>query len=258
MFGILAVNSFPSDVERAQQDEEYLEKFIKENQKFIKISAYKAVGHFITENDDEWSVSLIAFHEAVRSYAPSKGSFKAFAALVIKRRLADYYDSQARHRAEISLEPESMDGDVEDETATPLQLEVRAESARLSEQQAASISGSAAIRDEILAAQEILGRYGFSFFDLTDCSPKSEKTKKSCVRAVVTLLQNRDLLEKMRDSRALPAKEITKRSGLPRKILERHRKYIIAAAEIMDGEYPLLREYLDDIRKALRDESSCS
>ena len=45
--------------------------------------------------------------------------------------------------------------------------------------------------------------------------------------------------------------ELAKKAGVHKKILERHRKYIIAAAEILNGEYPLLAEYMNYIRKAL-------
>jgi RNA polymerase sigma factor len=42
---------------------------------------------------------------------------------------------------------------------------------------------------------------------------------------------------------------IEKNTNVPRKILERHRKYIIAAIEILSGEYPYLADYLRYIRE---------
>lgn len=246
MFILAAFNDAFSPVKKAQQDEKYLNQFILENKRFIKSSASRATGRFITESDDEWSVALIAFHEAVRSYDDTKGNFKSFAALVIKRRLTDYMISQSRHQSEISLEPETMDGNVEDETASPLELEVRSKSAEISE-----VQESTAIKDEIEAVQQLLARYGFSFFDLTECSPKAEKTRSVCAKAVATLLKNPELFQKMRDSGSLPMKELLRISGLSRKVVERHRKYIIAAAEIMNGEYPLLKDYMEYIREAV-------
>lgn len=246
MFILAAFTDAFSPVKKAQQDEEYLNQFILENRRFIRSTASRATGRFITESDDEWSVALIAFHEAVRSYDDSKGSFRSFAALVIKRRLVDYMASQTRHQLEIYVEPESMDGNVEEETASPFQLEVRSKSAEISEMQ-----DGTAIRDEIEAVQQILGRYGFSFFDLTECSPKAEKTKAVCAKAVAALLKNPELFRKMQEGRSLPMKELLKLTGLPKKVVERHRRYIIAAAEIMNGEYPLLKEYMEYIREAL-------
>ena len=45
--------------------------------------------------------------------------------------------------------------------------------------------------------------------------------------------------------------ELLALTRVQKKVLERHRRYIIAAAEILNGEYPLLREYMNYIRKAL-------
>lgn len=255
MFLFFTLNDPLSNVERAQQDEEYLNEFIKENKKFIMVNTFKTMRHFVTESDDEWSVTLMAFHEAIRSYDVSKGKFKSFAALVIKRRLTDYIISQSRHQSEIFLEPETMDGNLDDEeNATPIQLELRTKSAELSMQQE-----NTDIRDEIDAMQRILEIYGFTFFDLTECSPKAEKTKNMCAKAVVVLLTHPELLRKMRGSGSLPIKEILKQTDVPKKVLERHRKYIIATAEIMNGDYTLLKEYMEYIRKALKEyESSCS
>jgi len=99
--------------------------------------------------------------------------------------------------------------------------------------------------------QKLLSRYGFSFFDLTDCSPKAGKTKTACAQAVAYLLQDENLIRKMQETCMLPIKEILQHTKISRKILERYRKYIIAATEILNGEYPLLAEYMNYIRKAL-------
>ena len=99
--------------------------------------------------------------------------------------------------------------------------------------------------------QGILQLYGFSFFDLADASPKTEKTRKSCGQAVRTLIATAILMAQMRLKRLLPIKELSEASGVIRKILERHRKYIIAAAEILDGDFPILAGYMAFIKKEL-------
>ena len=144
-----------------------------------------------------------------------------------------------------------MDGDVDEEDPTALQMEIRRKEAELSGSSAGGSPDKSAVRDEIEAVQELLQEYGFSFFDLADCSPKAEKTKKQCAQAVIALLEDPELFRRMRSTKALPTKEIIRVSGVSKKILERHRKYIIAAAEILNGEYPLLAEYMNYIRKAL-------
>ena len=53
----------------------------------------------------------------------------------------------------------------------------------------------------------------------------------------------------MRLKKMLPIKELYEVSGVVKKILERHRRYIIASAEILDGDFPILASYLDYIRR---------
>ncbi len=231
-----------------RKDPALRDKYIAENKKFILGCAYKAVKHFVTESDDEWSIALIAFNEAIDSYDETRGTFEGFASLVIKRRLVDYIRSESRFSGEVLTEPKIMDGDLdEEEDPTAHQLEVRKRTGELSVDDVGKLS----VRDEIEAMQLVLKDYDFSFFDLADCSPKAEKTKKNCAQVVAVLLKEEPLFRKMRGNRTLPIKELCEFSQVPRKILERHRKYIIAAAEIMHGDFPLLVEYLGYIREAL-------
>lgn len=93
--------------------------------------------------------------------------------------------------------------------------------------------GSTPVQDEIAAVQELLGHYGFSFWDLAECSPKAEKTKAACAKVVVELLKDPELFQKMRTSKSLPVKELLAMTKVQKKILERHRRYIIAAAAVL-------------------------
>ncbi len=239
-------------ISEIKKDESLYSQFIEDHKRFILASACKAVGHFVTESDDAYSVALIAFHEAADSYEENKGDFHAFAALVIKRRIYDHIKSEARFNHEIAVDPGAMDGDVEDETSeTAIHLEVRKKEAQLSDEYTENRPGTNSMRDEIDAVQQIFRKYGFSFSDLKACSPKAEKTKKACAQAVIILLKNEELFTKMRSQKMLPIKEIREICAIPRKILDRHRKFIIASAEIMKGEYPLLGEYMRYVRNMM-------
>lgn len=59
---------------------------------------------YITKSDDEWSVVLSAFAQAIDNYNIGKGSFYSFAELVIRRRLIDYVRSVAEAR-ELGVTP---------------------------------------------------------------------------------------------------------------------------------------------------------
>ena len=54
--------------------------------------------------DDELSIAMIAFHEAVQGYSRVRGSFLKYAALTIKSRLIDYHRREQRHRNAVSLD----------------------------------------------------------------------------------------------------------------------------------------------------------
>lgn len=240
------------DVTLIRNDEEALNRFIEEHRRFILASAYKATGHFVTESDDEYSVALIAFHEAVKAYEAEKGDFHAFAALVIRRRLIDHLKAQQGTMREILTDPYVMDGDVDEEDPElAYELEVRRRQAELSEGTTENRPGTGPMRDEIEAVQGILREYGFSFSDLAECSPKAGKTKEVCAKAVAFMLKNPELIAKMREGHTLPIKEIEKNLRVPRKILERHRRFIIASTEILNGEYPLLGEYMSYVRSMM-------
>ena len=194
----------------AKTDEQALGNLIADQKSWILRCCADVTHRYITDSDDEWSVALLAFHEAVQDYEAEKGPFPAFASVVIRRRLLDDIRSQWRHKGEIHVLP----GELEEEPDR-------------------GIDTAQAAREEIAAAQDILRPYGFSFFDLAESSPKAEKTKAACCSAVVALLRSEELLEKMRRNKALPMKELEKASGVARKILDRHRRYIIAAAKIL-------------------------
>ncbi len=226
----------------ARRSEEAMNRFIEENRSFVLRCASKTCRRFITENDDEYGVALEAFLEAVRTYNESAGHFDGFAALVIRRRLMDFFDSQSRHRREIAAGNSMTWDDEEDETSS-----VIAEAQKVLIRDAAD--DPTAIREEIEDLGNVLKGYGFSFFDLAEASPKAAKTKHCCARAVNWMLELAERVLQMRKTRTLPTGVMAKTLDIARKILERHRRYIIAATEILDGDYPHLAEYMDYIRK---------
>lgn len=227
----------------AKTDERKMESLIERNNLFILKCASDASQRYISKSDDEWSVALTAFSQAIHDYQLERGGFPSFAELVIRRRLVDYFRNQARHQAEILASPEIFEsGPLEESPQPALQAAI---SKRL------SLSEPGDLRLEIETASRTFSRYGFSFFDLASCSPKAQKTKTACAKAVACLLKNPLLLSDLRSSRQLPIKVIEKNTQIPRKILDRHRKYIIAAAEVLSGEYPGLAEYMRFIRKEL-------
>ena len=251
----MASDDLAESAYKSKTDEEYLAGFIDKNRQFILRLASKAVNRYITESDDEFSIAMMAFYEAVKAYSSEKGQFSHFAALVIKRRLLDYRDSEARHSAEFPVEPFVMDGEVDEESeSSSLQFEMRASSQESwGRFNAEDIPGSLTVKDEIDVMQQILKGYGFSFYDLIESSPKAEKTKQCTAIVISCLVRSEDLMDFLRRNKALPIKELSGETKVKRKILDRHRKYIIAAAEILSGDFPMLAEYLGFVREVMKE-----
>ncbi len=242
------MENLEQEVLLAKEDEARLTRLIESRQPWILRCASDTVHRYVTTSDDEWSVALWAFAEAVRDYETEKGKFLTFASVVIRRRLLDYLRGEKRREAEITAAPDAFEGAAEDGEEDGLRRQIRQQVAR--DAMAAQAQDTAAqAREEIAEVQEILARYGFSFFDLKDCSPKAGKTKDGCARAVRALLADPSLLDRLRKSGTLPMKELSAASGVGRKILDRHRRYLIAAAEILAGDFPLLSGYMAYIRK---------
>lgn len=210
--------------QKAAGSREYLEQFIAENESFILQQACYGCGHIVDKSSDEWSISLIAFAQAVDTYKPDKGSFASYARLLIRSRLIDHFRSQSRHYPEVQMAPEDM---------TEFREKDRGES----------------LKDEIMTLNECLEAYGISFTELEKYSPKKGRTRRACGQILNYMAEHPELCDDMKRKKLFPVKEVEKNLKVHRKIMERHRKYLITAVEILSGDYPELAEYLVSIRK---------
>lgn len=201
-------------------DRNDLDELIKEWEFFILKTAVGVKKGSIHKQDEEWSIALDAFLEAVRRYDWERGGFLSYAQRLIHHRLVDHYRKEGRKNHEIPLDSDAMEHFGQDDF-------FRRD-----------------LRDEIESLSWVLQLYGLDFDDLAMASPKSKKTKCACGKVLRYLKANPHLLSQLREQGLLPVKNLQENTGVPRKTLERHRKYLIAAAEIITGEYPYLSEYI--------------
>ena len=94
-----------SQVYAAKEDMEAADRLIGSYLPFIRSETAKYLKRqLIEENDDELSIAMIAFHEAIRGYAKGRGAFLPFASMLIKSRLTDHMRRERRHRGHVSLD----------------------------------------------------------------------------------------------------------------------------------------------------------
>ncbi|NCA68148.1 MAG: hypothetical protein EOM87_08830, partial [Clostridia bacterium] len=100
---------------RASSDPRLLTDFIEKETNYIIGCTSKAAKKYISKNDDEWSVALIAFSDAVRTYNAEKGGFFNYAEIIIKNRLTDYYRTMQKYKAEFPVNPSVFNCEPEDD-----------------------------------------------------------------------------------------------------------------------------------------------
>lgn len=184
--------------------------------------------------DDEVSVGLIALNEAIDRYrAESGASFAAFAQMVIRRRLIDYFRRESG-RKEVpftELEHEDDEGGI----WSPVELGRAQEIDRDRREQEDR-------RGEITEFQELLAPYGVTLQDLVRQSPQHTDARERAVAVARAIAANPEWVAHLRAHHALPLRDLEARGdlGVSRKTVERQRKFIIAVAVIlMEGLHSL-------------------
>ena len=222
----------------AKEDNHAADDLIRRYLPFIRAESSKFMGKICTESDDEFSIAMIAFHEAIIGYSWDRGAFLTYAAMLIRNRLIDYTRKEKRHQGNLSLDI----ADGEDERTLLDQVadgrDVFAESFNLE-----------ATQQEIAELAGVLQTFGVSFADVADHSPKQERTKETCLAAIRYAMANRHLLDELLQTRKLPLTELVREAGCDRKTLERHRKYVLAMLVIQTNGYEIIRGHLRHVWK---------
>lgn len=223
------------------------ESLVRRYTPFVLRVASQAAGRYVElGRDDEASVALVAFNEAIDRYDPARGaSFLGFAATVISRRLVDHFRHDLARRREVPLSvlggsaaevPGVSAEGPPGESEIALSLAERA----YREQEEAQ-----ARREEVRRYRELLAAYGISLAELVRVSPRHADARRRAVAAARLLARQPELSAHLRAKGELPLRSLERVTGLSRKTLERQRKYIIAVALILLEDLPYLEAYLE-------------
>lgn len=219
----------------ARNDAQAMNDLISDYRPFILASASRICKRTIDpDNDDEYSTAMLAFYEAIRLYEPSRGAFLAFARSVIRTRLIDGFRKVRRRLPEVALDDEP-EGDESHRTDPTAKAAVEAFQRETQVQER---------REEIARFKVELAAWDLTLRELADASPKAAKTKTACGALVREMLADEALKVSFLKTRQLPIAALCQRSGVPRKIAERHRRYIVSAILVLGGDYPYMAEHL--------------
>jgi len=226
------------DVTLAQQgDLDVRNELIKNYIPFISQVTSKVCKRFIDPSkDDEFSVAMEAFDEAISKYTFGKGSsFLSFADLVIRRRVIDFIRKEAKHRGQLSFE-HTGDGEEEtDQTAIETQVSI---------QQYELDYDASLRREEINHYKEKLKEFKIDLMELPDISPKHVDARQNAIEVARTVVNNSRLCQLFLEKRKLPMKDLMAEVAVSRKTVERNRNYIVAIIILLLEDYQYLHSYL--------------
>ncbi len=219
-------------LEEARNNTEKRNRIIEQYTPFILKTASEYSNKYIDPGkDEEFSVSLLAFNEAIDSYDSTRGiSFFSFARTVIRRRLVDHYRKNKKKYRELPM--------------TVLENENSYMEYELSEKRFGDQVRQMEIQNEILEYRRTLEEFGISFDQLVKISPGKKDARDRAKDVARLIAGDQDLTHYLMKNRLLPLKELEQKSNVSRKTLERNRKYIIAIALVLMGDYSYLRGYI--------------
>jgi len=199
----------------AKRDKKELNELIREYRPFIRKKATEVIPH---EKYDSFStVAMEAFAEAIKAFEEGRGSFLGFASMVIKRRVKDLVRKEYK--------PDEMPSE---------NIEIQAE---------ADDRSGLSIEVEIFT-RELL-EYGICIMELPGASPKHRSSKEKADRAAKVLAETEHLMEQLVSTKKMPVTRLSELAGVPFKLIEKKRKYIVARALISRNKYGYLGEYID-------------
>ncbi|MBN8199267.1 MULTISPECIES: RNA polymerase sigma factor SigI [Bacillaceae] len=213
-------------------------ELIESYKPFIAKTVSSVCKRYIHESDDEFSIGLIAFNEAIQKYSPDKGSsLISFSEVLIKRRVIDYIRKQSKFQNLSFNGGSNLD---DDDTGSAIEDELSIEDFRKKTDEELR-------KEEILQFTQILQEFDLTFSDLIEQSPKHADARKNAMTVAKILVENDELKNILYDKKKLPIKQLESYVSLSRKTIERNRKYIIAISLILTGDYVFLKDYIKGV-----------
>lgn len=227
-----------SRVLAAKRDQRLADDLVRDYLPFIKSETAKFLGRSPQQGrDDELGIAMFAFHEAVMAYDRARGAFIPLAATSIRNRLIDFARRERRHADVLSLDERRSTSDDEDERT--IVETIASERDEIGERQTREAS-----RREIAEFVARLSDFGLTLLDVSENCPKQERTLAACQRVLCHARQAPELLERLEKTGKLPVAELAAGSGVERKTIERHRRYLVAALLAFTNGFEIIRGHL--------------
>ncbi len=234
-------NSIVQRVYAAKGNMEEADQLISDYMPFIESQVLKVMKRSVdVKKQDELSIGMIAFHEAINGYSKTRGSFLSYASLIIRNRIIDYWRKNNRHNKVISLDTPVYEEDstLEDTLSTD-------------DSHDENLVVREATKEEIMELSQQMEGFGVSLTDIAENSPKQTRTLKACQQVVAYAKDNNEIMESFLRTKQLPITRLAKETQVSKKTVERHRKYLVALLLIYSNGYEIIRGHLAEVMRGV-------
>lgn len=224
-------NTLLIQAQNGQQDSR--EKLIQHFRPFIIRVATQVCKRSIHWSDDEASICLIAFDEAIDRYDAAQGkSFENFAYMLMRHRLIDEFRRRgSREHQEMLI----IDNDEYHEASS---IEIASSLEAYSLEQDAD-----ALAAELVHYDMTLQQFGIKLEELEESSPTHRDTRERLIAIARRFVTERSLVDQLVQTKQLPLKAMMSFAKVSRRTLERNRKYLIALILIFSlDEFSRIRD----------------
>jgi len=198
------------------------ESLIEHYRPFILKEASRVTRRFLEwGKDEELSVAILAFNEAIDAYCCNKGRFEPLARVVIRRRLIDFFRKSkstvptGELTENVSVEEDWEQGERE---------------------------------QEVIRYQNVLRFFNLDLMSVAGAQPTHMITRKDLQAVAMALASRTDLMHQLFRTGKLPKNELCRLTGKSGRVLERGRVYVIALAILLAGdEFPYLKGFVENI-----------
>ncbi|MDR3594122.1 RNA polymerase sigma factor SigI [Clostridium sp.] len=199
---------------------------IENHMPFIIKSISDVTGRYVScENDEELSVGLLGFHEAIERYDNEKGHFLSYAKLVIASRIKNYLKSENKHQHSSLEELLDKGIDIKDEYFEPEE-------------------DNSILLEEINKLKNEISSFGFTLEDLVNEAPKQQATRKNAISLSEEISNDEEFTSFMYLKKRLPIKRIVLKFSVTEKVIKRSKKFIISVVIIIDKNLSALRNWI--------------
>lgn len=98
-----------------------------------------------------------------------------------------------------------------------------------------------------------LAQYGLRLTDIAENCPKQERTLAACHRVLSCAREHPVYLEQLTTTGKLPIAALSAESGVERKTMERHRKYLVALLLAFTNGFEIIRGHLRQMARPVKE-----